>query len=411
MSRMKGNALIAQSGGPTAVINASVCGVVQEALKYSEINHIYGAQNGILGLIKGRLFDLRREKPETISRLKNTPGAALGSVRYKLKTEEDYENVINALKKHDIRYFFYAGGNDSMDTADKVNKLAARMGYDLCCMGVPKTVDNDLPFTDHCPGFGSAAKYLATTVAEAWIDQRDLPSTKIMIVETMGRHAGWMAGSTALAKRYDDDGPHLIYLPEVPFDIDQFVNDVRDIYNAIDRVMIVVSEGIHLADGTLVDQAATAVRDAFGHAALGGGASRVLKELLDREIGAKSRFMVKATAQRAAAHWASQTDIDEAWMVGAKAVEFAMQGHSGMMVTIEREPGPVYKSRAGMVELARVANVEHMVPREWINERGNYVEQPFIDYCAPLIEGQPQFEYHRGLPVYARLEKHFIVPE
>ncbi|VBB05260.1 atp-dependent 6-phosphofructokinase [Lucifera butyrica] len=406
MAKLRGNAVVAQSGGPTAVINASACGVIQEALKHEEIENVYGAQNGIVGILNGDLFDVRKENPAVVEGLKYTPGAALGSVRYKVKTREDYERIFEALKKHNIRYFFYNGGNDSMDTADKVNKLAVEKGYEMRCIGVPKTVDNDLPFTDHCPGYASAAKYLATTVAESWIDQRDLPSTKILIVEAMGRHAGWLAAAGALAKRADDDGPHLVYLPEVVFDTNQFVKDVQNIYKAVDRVLIVVSEGIHTADGTLLGE--SGARDAFGHAQL-GGCAQVLKDILDKEVGAKSRYIIPASAQRAAAHVASLTDINEAWLVGKKAVEYAVEGISGVMVTLEREPGNGYRITTGKANLSEVANVEKKVPLEWINAEGNNVTADFINYARPLLEGEPPLRYEGGIPVFSRLAKHFIV--
>ena len=406
MTKLKGNAVIAQSGGPTAVINASVCGIIQEALKHEEIENIYGAQNGILGILNGDLFDVRRENSAMIEGLKYTPGAALGSVRYKVKTREDYERIFEALKKHNIRYFFYNGGNDSMDTADKVNKLAIEKGYEMRCMGVPKTVDNDLPFTDHCPGYASAAKYLATTVAESWIDQRDLPSTKILIIEAMGRHAGWLAAAGALAKRANDDGPHLVYLPEVVFDTDKFVKDVQNIYKAVDRVLIVVSEGIHTADGTLLGESGK--KDAFGHAQL-GGCAQVLKDILDTELdGVKARYMIPASAQRAGAHCASLTDINEAWLVGAKAVEFAVQGISGVMTTIDRQIGDEYRISIGKANLSEVANVEKKVPLSWINAEGNNVTEEFIKYARPLLAGQPDLKFDGGIPVFSRLAKHFI---
>lgn len=408
MAVLKGNAVVAQSGGPSAVINASVCGVIQEALKHDGIQNIYGAQNGIAGILNSALFDLRKENPSVIEGLRYTPGAALGSVRYKVKTEEEFEKIFYALKKHNIRYFFYAGGNDSMDTADKVNKVAECMGYEMRCIGVPKTIDNDLPFTDHCPGFGSAAKYLATLIAEAWIDQRDLPSTKILLVEAMGRNAGWLAGAGALAKRCDDDGPHLVYLPEVDFDIDQFITDVQKVYDTYDRALVVVSEGVHTSDGKLLGEGKA--KDAFGHVQLGGCAYN-LNALIQRELGIKSRFILPATAQRSAAHCGSLTDINEAWRVGSEAVKAAVAGYSGVMMTIVREPGSEYRSSVGKAPLADVANVEKKVPLDWINEAGNNVTQQFIDYCRPLIAGQPNFEFQQGLPVYARLEKHFIPKE
>ncbi|MEI6286405.1 MAG: 6-phosphofructokinase [Bacillota bacterium] len=408
MAVVKGNVMVAQSGGPTAVINASVCGAIQEAMMHNHIfDEIYGAEGGIWGLMNDKLFDIRKEDPAVIDNLKHTPGAALGSIRYKLKTKADYEAVIHALKKYNIRYFFYAGGNDSMDTADKVNKLAIEMGYDLVCIGIPKTVDNDLPFTDHCPGYPSAAKYLATMVAETDIDQRDLPTTPIVIVEAMGRNAGWLAGAGALANRndYPGQGPHLVYLPEVDFHIADFVADVAAVYKEHGRAMIVVSEGIHTAAGKLIGESGKL--DAFGHAQLGGCAN-TLKEILDREIGVKSRVVLPASAQRAGAHCASLTDVNEAWGCGKRAVELAVAGVSGVMVQMVRQPGPEYKIAFESIELSRVANVENKVPRSMINEKGNNVTEEFIQYARPLIEGQPNLTFKDGLPWYSTLAKHFI---
>ncbi len=408
MKKLKGNVLIAQSGGPTAVINSSLCGIIQETQKEKILfENIYGAVGGIRGLINGEIIDLKKEDKESIENLKYTPGAALGSIRYKLKLNEDFQTVINSLKKFNIRYFFYIGGNDSMDTANKVNKIAAEMSYDLYCIGIPKTIDNDLAHTDYCPGYPSAAKYLATLVAEVDIDQRDLPTTPVVIIESMGRNSGWLAAASSLANRnnYINQGPHLIYLPEIDFNIQNFIKDVNKTIKKIGRVLIVVSEGIHTNDGKLL--AKSNKTDEFGHSRLGGCAN-ILKDIIDKELNLKSRVIITASAQRAASHIASDTDIIQAWICGKRAVNAVMQGKNGKMIAIKRESNDPYTANFTTVDLSTVANLENRVPKYMINSEGTYVTEDFIKYARPLISGTPMLKWENGLPIYSTLKKFYI---
>ena len=406
---MKGNCIVAQSGGPTAVINSSACGVIQEALKHSEITGIYSAHNGILGILNEEIIDLRKEKSETIAGLRTTPAAALGSCRFKVKSKDDFERILTVFKKYDIRYFFYIGGNDSMDTADKVNKLAARKGYDFCAMGIAKTIDNDLAFTDHCPGYGSVIKYLATMVMEAGRDTEALYTTDtVNVIEAMGRNAGWIAAGTALA-RYDEiDAPHIILLPEVPFDEEKFKSKVDYYLKKIGRAVIVVSEGTKYADGTYIsEQKGDFAKDSFGHTQL-GGAANFIKEFVEREVNVKARFAMPSTIQRNGIHFASQTDSDEAYMLGQRAVQTAMDGVTGKMVTLERTSNAPYRCTTGLADLSDVANGEKYFPMDWITDDGFHTTQEFIDYARPLIQGEVKPVIKDGLPYFVRFEKHFV---
>ncbi len=405
------NAIIAQSGGPTAVINSSACGVIQRVLESDQFGTIYGAMNGILGVLREELFDLSAEKAEQIEGLKTTPAAAIGSCRYKLKnlneSRADYERIIDVFKAHDIHYFFYAGGNDSMDTADKVNKLSAESGYELVCIGVPKTIDNDLGFTDHCPGFGSVAKYVATCAMEAGRDTEALYTTDTCtILEVMGRNAGWIAASAGLARRSPEDAPHLIYLPERAFSIDKFVVDVKTALKDFKRVFIVAGEGLQDADGHyLASDSGAFGRDSFGHAQL-GGAAEILKAVVEKEVGIKTRINKLGTNQRSAMHFASLTDRDEAYMCGRAAVEAALNGENGKMVTLVREGSSPYKCTTGLASLSDVANAEKVVPDEYINAGGNGVTDAMLDYVRPLVQGQVAVPIGKdGLPVFMRFEK------
>ncbi|MHC4194005.1 MAG: 6-phosphofructokinase, partial [Planctomycetota bacterium] len=338
----KPSAIVAQSGGPTAVINSSACGVVQEAMKSGKIGRVIGAINGILGVLKEELFDISAEKSETVEALKRTPAAAIGSCRYKLKSLEDskadFERILDVFKAHDIHYFFYAGGNDSMDTADKVNKLAAEAGYELVCMGVPKTVDNDLAYTDHCPGYPSVAKYVATCAMEAGRDTEALyTADTCSIMEVMGRNAGWIAAATGLAARCAEDAPHLVYMPEAAFSFDKFVSDVKEVYKELGRVFIVAGEGLKDDKGDYVTADSGAFsKDSFGHVQL-GGVGDMLKAVVEKEVGIKARFNKSGTNQRSAMHFASLTDVNEAYMCGQMAVRYALEGENGKMVTLVRE--------------------------------------------------------------------------
>ena len=407
----KPNAIVGQSGGPTAVINASAAGVIQEAIKSGKIGRVLGAINGILGVLKEDLFDISAEKPETIEALKRTPSAAIGSCRYKLKSLEkskaDFERVLDVFKAHNIRYFFYAGGNDSMDTADKVNKLAADSGYELVCIGIPKTVDNDLAYTDHCPGYPSVAKYVATCAMEAGRDTEALYTTDTCtILEVMGRDAGWIAAATGLAARTPEDAPHLIYMPEAAFSFDKLVNDVKEVLKELGRVFIVAGEGLKDEKGNYITADTGAFsRDSFGHVQLGGVAD-MLKAVIEKEVGIKARFNKLGTNQRSAMHFASLTDVNEAYMCGQMAVRYALQGENGKMVTLIRQEGPEYKCTTGLVELEKVANGEKKVPPEYINDKGNHITDAMRDYVRPLVKGEAPITIgDDGLPVFMRFER------
>jgi len=411
MAKIAANAIVAQSGGPTAVINSSVCGVIQEAAKSKKIGRVLAAHNGILGVLKEDLFDVSAEKKATIEALKRTPSAAMGSCRYKLKSldqsQADFSRVLDVFKAHDIRYFFYAGGNDSMDTADKVNKLAAQRGYELVCIGIPKTIDNDLAYTDHCPGYGSVAKFVATCAMEAGRDTDSLYThDTCTILEVMGRNAGWIAAATGLAARTPDDSPQLVYMPEAAFAWDKFINDVREVYNRLGGVFIVVGEGLKDQNGKYITADAGAfAKDAFGHVQLGGVAD-MLKAVIEKEVGIKARTQKLGTNQRAAMHFASLTDVNEAYTCGASAVKAALSGVNGKMITLVRAKGATYKCTTGLADLKDVANGEKKVPREYINERGNHITDACRRYIGPLIKGEAPITIGKdGLPVYVRLAK------
>ncbi len=408
---LKGNCIVAQSGGPTAVINASACGVVQEAMKHREIEGIYGAINGVLGIFNEEIFDFRDESPWDIEGLKYTPAAAFGTCRYKLKSIEasraDYARIMEVFKAHNIRYFFYAGGNDSMDTADKITRLAKEMNYEMRVMGIPKTVDNDLAFTDHCPGYGSVAKFNAVAVMEAGRDTDAIyTSDTCTIYEAMGRNAGWIAGATALAKTDEEDAPHLIYMPEAAFCIEQFVTDCKEVLRRFGRLFIVAGEGLKDKEGKYLLAADGAfAKDAFGHVQLGGVAD-ILRQLVETQVKVKARYNKLGTCQREAMHFASKTDRDEAYMCGQMAVKYAVeQDVSGKMVSLVRESDSPYRCTTGLVDLAAVANAEKPVPREWINETGNFVTDEFIRYARPLIQGEVAVPIENGLPKYVRLKR------
>jgi 6-phosphofructokinase 1 len=411
MAKTKANAIVAQSGGPTCVINSSVCGVIQEAKRSKKIGRVLAAHDGILGVLKEELFDVSAEKASTIEALKRTPAAAMGSCRYKLKSldqaKSDFERVLDVFKAHEIRYFFYAGGNDSMDTADKVNKLAAQRGYELVCIGIPKTIDNDLAYTDHCPGFGSVAKYVATCAMEAGRDNEALSTfDTCSIVEVMGRNAGWIAAASGLAAREPQDAPHLIYMPEAAFTFEKLIRDVKEVYKEFGRVFIIVGEGLKDEKGNYITaESAGFGKDAFGHVQL-GGVAEMLKVVIEKEAGIKARWNKLGTQQRSAMHFASLTDINEAYMCGKAAVRAAITGVNGKMITLVREKGEKYKCTTGLAELKDVANGEKKVPREYINEKGNHITEACRKYIGPLIKGEAPITVGKdGLPVYVRLAK------
>jgi 6-phosphofructokinase 1 len=406
MAELVGNVLVGQSGGPTAVINASVAGVVAEALNHSCIEEIYGCLNGVLGILQEDLIDLASESQQTVRGLRHTPGAALGTCRYKLKKQQDFERVLEVFKAHNIRYFFYAGGNDSQDTADKISKLAQQQSYELRVIGVPKTIDNDLPVTDHCPGYGSVIKFVSTTVRELACDNEAMGQNDLVsILEVMGRNAGWIAAGAALAKRRDHphDPPHLIYLPEVAFSTEKFVEDVKRVLKREKYCLIVVGEGLIDADGNYVS--AAEATDAFGHAQL-GGAGDYLKSLVEQNLpGIKARVARLGISQRAAAHAGSKTDSDEAFLAGQAAVRAAINGETDKMVTLVRGETDHYTVETGLAPLADIANGVKKLPREWINEDGVSMNFQFLRYAQPLIQGETVVPYENGLPIFAKLEK------
>lgn len=406
MAELVGNVLVGQSGGPTAVINASVAGVVAEALNHGCIEEIYGSLNGVLGILQEDLIDLASESQQTVRGLRYTPGAALGTCRYKLKKQQDFERVLEVFKAHNIRYFFYAGGNDSQDTADKISKLAQQQDYELRVIGIPKTIDNDLPGTDHCPGYGSVIKYIGTTVRELACDNEAMGQNDLVsILEVMGRNAGWIAAGASLAKRRDHphDPPHLIYLPEIAFSPEKFVEDVKRVLKREKYCMIVVGEGLIDADGNYVSAAETT--DAFGHAQL-GGAGDYLKSLVEQHLPAvKARVARLGIAQRAAAHGGSKTDADEAFLAGQAAVKAAINGETDMMVTLVRGDSDHYTCETGLAPLSDIANGVKKLPREWINEDGVSMNFQFLRYAQPLILGETTVPFDSGLPVFVKLEK------
>lgn len=389
---LEGNLLIAQGGGPTAVINASLQGVIEEAGKYKQIKGIYGARYGVEGLLREDFIDLSKEPLNKIKGLGHTPASALGSCRRKL-VEKDFPEVLKILKKYNIRYFFYNGGNDSMDTCNKIAVLAREYDYDINVIGVPKTIDNDLAYTDHCPGFGSAARYSAISAMELAKDVESLP-IHVCIMELMGRNAGWLTASAALAKKNGSEGPHLIYLPERPFIEEEFLEDVKQLHAVVHGVLVVVSEGLVDINGNPL--ADSGIVDGFGHK-VPGGVAQHLSNLVMNKLGIKSRSEKPGLLGRASIPMQSDVDREEALGVGAFAVKSAVQGKTGYMVSIKRVSSEPYASDYELVPLERVANVEKKFPMEWINKRGNGVEKAFIDYCTPLI-GQ-------DLPDYVSLEK------
>ena len=406
---LKGACIIGQSGGPSAVINASAYGVIKTALESDAITTVYGANHGIKGVLNDRLMIMDKEDPDELARLLYTPSSALGSCRYKIADPDtddtDYKRILEIFKKYNVRYFFYNGGNDSMDTCEKVSRYMAKVGYECRVMGVPKTIDNDLFGTDHCPGFASAAKYIATSIMEVSRDAHVYDTGMITIIECMGRHAGWLTAAAALAN-LTGDGPDFIYLPEVDFDMDKFIEDVSACYKKNGNCIVAVSEGIHYADGTFVSEAKTSATDGFGHAQLGGLAA-TLAGIMKARTGAKVRGIELSLLQRCAAHCASGTDIQESFASGKTAVEAALAGQTGKMVGFECDRTNGYVCKTKLFDLKEVANFEKKLPREWINEAGHNVNQGFIDYCLPLIQGETPMVKENGLPKFCKLKKIF----
>ncbi len=402
------NAFYAQSGGVTAVINATACGVIETARKHkSRIANVYAGRHGIIGALTEDMIDTNKESASTIAALKHTPGGAFGSARYKLKSIEEnraeYERLIEVFRAHDIGYFFYNGGNDSMDTAHKVSQISRRMGFPVTCLGIPKTVDNDLPVTDNCPGFGSVAKYVAVSTREAALDVLSMAktSTKVFVLEVMGRHAGWIAAAGGLAGKEPGDAPHIILFPEVPFNQKAFLKRVRECVETHDYCVIVVSEGAQYADGRFLAEAGT--RDAFGHAQLGGVASVVANMVRDK-LGYKYHYAVADYLQRSARHIASATDVKQAYAVGREAVRMALAGKTAVMPVIKRVSDKPYSWKIESAPLGRIANKEKMLPRRYISKDGFSITPACRRYLEPLIRGEDYPPYINGLPKYVTVK-------
>lgn len=394
----KGNLVVGQSGGPTAVINNSLVGVIHEALEHKQIKGIYGMVHGIQGLLHEELMDLRQETPETLMALRDTPASALGTVRYKVK-DSDYERLLEVFIAYNVRYFFYIGGNDSMDTTNKISQLAQAKGYELHAIGVPKTVDNDLAETDHCPGFGSAARFVATAIRDTGYDTQSMGNNSpIKFMEIMGRNAGWLTAASALAQETPDDPPHLIYLPERGVSVDQIVADVKAVYKRLSYCVVAVSEGAKDELGNDLGSGPGDV-DAFGHK-LKGGVVEFLNQTIKDRLKLSTRYDKPGYLQRSFASQQSPVDREEAYQVGRRAVCSAIDGLSGQMVTIQRSLGAEYAATYGLTPLDKVANMEHTVPAEYINTQGNGVTEAFIHYARPLIGGP--------LTHYARLARHIV---
>ncbi|HRP36093.1 MAG TPA: 6-phosphofructokinase [Gammaproteobacteria bacterium] len=404
--KKKRNLFYAQSGGVTAVINATACGVIETArARRDRIGKVYAGRMGIVGALREELIDTGKESAKDIAALRHTPGGAFGSVRYKLKSIEqsaaEYQRLIEVFRAHDIGYFIYNGGGDSMDTANKVAQVARQMDYEITCVGVPKTVDNDLPVTDNCPGFGSVAKYVAVSTLEAGIDVGSMPQTKVFILEVMGRHAGWIAAAGGLAGKDRSEPPHIILFPEVPFDEERFVEMVRKSVEQHDSCVIVASEGIRRPDGSFVAESGT--RDAFGHAQLGGVAPH-LAEIVRGRLGYKFHWAVADYLQRSARHIASKVDVEQAYAVGKAAVKMALAGVHGKLPVIVRSSDQPYRWKVGEADLSAVANVEKKLPKKYITEDGFHITKACRRYLEPLIKGEDYPPYRAGLPVYVKLK-------
>ena len=404
---MPKNAFYAQSGGVTAVINASAAGVIETARKHKrQIGKVFAGRNGILGALNEELIDTSREPASAIRALKHTPGGAFGSARYKLKGVEkgghEYERLIEVFKAHDIGYFFYNGGNDSADTCLKVSQISGKLGYPIIAVHVPKTVDNDLPITDNSPGFGSVAKYVATSMREAGLDIESMAktSTKVFILEVMGRHAGWITAATGLAQSKAGEAPHVLLFPEIAFDEEAFLERVKESVKAFGYCTIGVSEGLQDKDGKFL--AESGLKDAFGHAQLGGVAPRIA-EIVRGKLGLKHHWAVADYLQRSARHIASRTDLEQSYAVGRAAVEMALKGESGVMPTIVRASQRPYRWKIGMAKLTDVANVEKKMPRDYITADGFHITDKCRRYLEPLIAGEAFPPFEKGLPKYVRL--------
>lgn len=397
--------IIGQSGGPTAVINSSLAGAIDCAFEHDEIETVYGMINGISGLLEDNIInltDIFKNKPSELNRLRLTPAMYLGSCRYKLSgSNDEFEKIINCLVKYSIGYFFYIGGNDSMDTVDKLSEYVIEHNIDIKVVGIPKTIDNDLVGIDHSPGYGSAAKYVALAVREVAYDTSIYAIKSVHIIETMGRDAGWIAAASALAREGGNAAPHLIYLPEIPFSVDKFVSDVRKKLEEYNSVIVVVSEGIKDCNGNYISSQGDNI-DKFGHVML-SGTGEVLKQIVEREIGCKVRALEPSVLQRSAGHTTSLTDVMEAFNLGTVAVKAAIKGESGVFSTLRRTGNNPYTVEYYTENVSVVANAEKTVPVEWISSNGNDVTEELIDYIKPLVRGVPQVPYRNGLPDYIEI--------
>lgn len=410
----KENCVVAQSGGPTVAINSSLAGVIQGVIDTGYYEKVYGSIHGVMGLLNDNMMDLTkkaREIPNFIELLKKSPSMYLGSCRYQLPDYNDddapYAYIFNKFAENNIGAFFYIGGNDSMDTVDKLSKYGQTIGSNVRIIGIPKTIDNDLCITDHTPGYGSAAKYVASTLLEVGHDTSIYPIKSITIVEIMGRDAGWLAGASVLARNSYNHAPHLVYLPEVAFDQEEFLEDVKNVLEKYNNVVIAVSEGIKDANGKYIS-ASTAVEDTFGHSQL-SGTGKCLEYIIKKNMQIKVRSIEINILQRSAAHMSSVTDIGEGFRLGYNAVNFAIQGETGIMVTLVRRNSDEYSVDIGKTPVENVAGLVKHVPREWINERGNDVTKEFYDYAYPLILGEPVVPYKNGVPDY--LDISHLYPE
>lgn len=404
MKNLKGRCVFAQSGGPTTVINASIAGGLLEALENESVTGVLCAHHGIKGVLDEDFFDISLEDKAELEALKHTPASAFGSVRYKLKNpaedDTDYRRILEVFKKYDVRYFFYNGGNDSMDTCDKISKYMQKSGYDVNVIGIPKTIDNDLCGTDHCPGYGSAAKYIANSIMEINRDASIYPSPLVVVVEIMGRNAGWLTAASKLAS-VNGFGADLIYLPETPFSYEKFLSDIKTVVDAKKYCVVAVSEGIRFENGKYVgeDQSST---DVFGHSQLGGVCS-ILKAKA-KSLGLKCKAVELNILQRCAAHCASDTDIEESFNAGRQAVIKAVDGETDKMIAFRRKPGETYEIEYVAEPLSSAANAEKQIPAEWITADGTNLTDDFVAYALPLIAGEPNRRLKNGLPVYAKLK-------
>jgi 6-phosphofructokinase 1 len=408
------NAFYAQSGGVTATINTTACAIIETARKHAKaIGKVYAGRDGIIGALTEDLIDTSKESAAAIRALRHTPGGAFGSCRYKLKGLDEhraqYERLIEVFRAHDIGYFFYNGGNDSADTSYKVSQFAQQHGYPLVCIGVPKTVDNDLAITDCCPGFGSVAKYVATSIREAGYDVASMArtSTRVFILEVMGRHAGWITAACGLAADREGEAPHVLLFPEIPFDQDRFLARVDETVRKYGYCAVGVSEGLRWPDGKFLSE--SGLRDAFGHAQLGGVAP-LLAQLVKDKLDQKYHWAVADYLQRAARHIASKTDVDQSYAVGKAAVELAVKGRSGVMPVIVRKSSRPYRWSIGVADLKDVANAEKMMPRDYITEDGFHITARCRQYLEPLVRGEAYPPYRDGLPAYVKL-KNAAVPK